>query len=335
MEEKGGHLDPDIAIVVNVITGRVEVSGTARGVRADPVVGIEDPVAGHRLFRYAGGVPGMDAGQPGPAGAAALPAAGALPVWGPPRLLSGRRLASIAFSDGRTVRVSSDRERRARSISWPGDGGGRLRASIRYAGSLTTVTDPFGVSRVYRHDRAGHAVELVPAAWRGPGYRRSFVPVLDDIRQTGWLQHRTAVQKPRVRDLVSEAGAAAGSALGGVWFEAATNGGFLNIGLASLSRAPHVNSVLARLGILDMTNVQSTLDTDREINRINSSLDRSFLPIARDCHLTWGAGNDVVYVTVADTITPPEVATIDRGLATVHAWAVIRRGGHSMCATAR
>jgi hypothetical protein len=138
-----------------------------------------------------------------------------------------------------------------------------------------------------------------------------------------------------VRDLVSEARAAAGSALGGVWFEAAANGGFLNIGLASLSRARHVNTVLARLGILDMTDIQSTLVTDREINRINRSLDPSFLPIARDCHLTWGAGNDVVYLTVADTITAPEVETIDRALAVVHAWAVIRRGGHSMCAVAR
>ena len=50
------HLDPEIGVLVNVVTGRLMLSGDEVGT-PESVLAIEDPLRGHKLFRYCGGSP--------------------------------------------------------------------------------------------------------------------------------------------------------------------------------------------------------------------------------------------------------------------------------------
>jgi hypothetical protein len=160
------------------------VGGWRRRGPDDPVVGLENPVEGRRLFRYAGGIPGR---VPSSVGSSVLLAGAAeLPIWRAPRMVRSRGvLVRIVFRTGarspcsvteaaefglsrgrlRTVRVcvrrsaTQDRSRRSPILStWP---------------APTSTTRP------------GRAFELVPVAWRGAGYRHWFAPELDSTAETG------------------------------------------------------------------------------------------------------------------------------------------------------
>ncbi|MGO9753777.1 MAG: hypothetical protein ACLP8S_03900 [Solirubrobacteraceae bacterium] len=299
------------------------------------VVGIEDPLEHHRLFRYEGGIPGLAPASVAPAQSAALPAPGGLPVWGAPReVLRRGRVRGVVLPDGRRIGVWSDRSGRATGVSWSTARGAPLHTTIRYAGSMTTITDPVGVSRTYEHLADGRAFEIVPAAWRtGPGYRRWIYPVLDDARETGWIQHRAVEQRPVVRQLLDSLPGAAGVVFGGISYDSPANGGYIDVGLTSLAPARRVDSMLRKLGLLDVSAILPTLDTATELRRAAESLRAPLDPIARACHISWGEGVDVIDITVADTITPAEVAVLDQALQNLPAWAVIQRAGSSLCLT--
>ncbi len=345
------YLDPDLAVSVDVATGRLEPSGlmlTFNNARPwagqlanqplmSGVIGIEDPLDHHRLFRYEGGIPGLAPAASARIGSVALPAAGVLPVWGAPRVVSrGGRVVSWVFADGLRIGVSSDSSGRVTSVSWSTARGTRLRTTIRYAGSLTTISDPFGVTRTYEHLADGDAFEIVPAAWRtGPGYRHWIYPVLDDERETGWIQHRTVEQRPVFRQLLNGLPDAAGAAFGGVSYDSPANGGYIDVGLTSLGPARRVDSTLRELGLLDVSAILPTLDTAAALRRADDSLQAPLAPIEQACHIRWGEGIDVIDITVADTITPSEVAVLDQALQHLSAWAVIQRSGGSVCAVAR
>ena len=344
------YLGPELAVALDVATGRLQLSGLALWFNQDRpwagqqanqpllsgVVGIEDPLAHHRLFRYVGGIPGLAPASVTAAGSLALPAPGNLPVWGAPRAVLRRgRVIAIVLPDGRRIGVSSDRSGRATAVSWSTPHGVPLHTTIRYAGSLTTITDPFGVTRTYERLTGGRAFEIVPAAWRsGPGYRHWIYPVLDDARETGWIQHRTSEQRPVVRDLLASLPGAAGAAFGGVSYDSPANGGDIDVGLTSPAAAGRVDSTLRRLGLLDVSAILPTLDTVAELRRAFDSLRAPLDPIARACHVSWGEGVDDIAITVADTITPAELAVLDHALRSLPAWAVIQRTGSSTCAIA-
>lgn len=315
-------LDPDIVVDLNVVSGHVRVSGD--NLLDAPVAEIGDPRHGHRLFRYTGGIPGLTPVRGSADVGARTRGRARLPVWGLARRVRYGGGFLIVFPDGRRVRVRTDRTGRAVSIGWPGNGGGTLTASVRYTNALTTVSDPFGISRVYRHDRAGHASRVVPASWRGPGYRHPLVDVLDNPRETGWLQYRSADYTDRV----------ARAARNDLAYERPADGGILEVALASLRRARRLDSLLGRLGLLDMTQVQSALLNQQESQGVDAQVGRRLDPILKDCHLSYGVGGDVLDVTVSSTITPAELATVHRTLARVPAWTLIRRGGPSLCAVA-
>lgn len=324
------HLDPNITLTLNVVSGRLAVSTTTRDFQDPALVAIETPHG--TLYRYTGGVPGWTPAGPVSPGEADVPAT--LPAWGAPaRIVSHGRLVGIRLSDGRRIGVRSDRHGRAVALAWPADGGGTLHTTVRYRGALTTISDPFGTARTYQHDKAGHAFELVPRSWRGPGYRHYYRPVLDDPREITWIQHRTIPQAPKPRDLLADARRAAGTTFAGDWYDADQNGGYYNLAVTRLSAAGRINRILRRDGLLDIVQIQPARMTARTINATSDRLTPAFGPALDDCHLRWSDNDDVIDVEIATTITPQELAIVMRELAKTHAWAVIHRDGTSECAT--
>jgi hypothetical protein len=219
-------------------------------------------------------------------------------------------------------------------VGWPGAHGEALTTTIAYRGDLTAITDPFGITRTYQHPGRGRAFELVPASWRhGPGYRHWISPVLDSARETGWVQDRSS-GPPNRGDLIDGLGPFAGPSFGGVSFDSAANGGYIDLNLAHLGRARSLEKEMRRRGLLDVSAIRPTYDGAGRLDAIDNGLDPSLLPIARACHVTWGEGAGTIVITVASTLTSGERTTLDRALHNLGAWAVIAVGGRSVCAEA-
>lgn len=337
------YMDPDIVLSLDVVTGRLSLSGITLGFppgsdwrheRPDfpfetGVIGIHDPTR-HELFRYVGGIPGLAAAGPVPAGAAALPAAGRLPVWAAPTQLV--RDGRLALPDGRYVDITLDGHGRLTDLRWPGAHGERLRTRVRYGADTATITDPCGVSRTYRHLPGNRAFEVVPPAWRhGLGYRHFIAPVLDGARETGWVQYRAT---PPRHDLIAGLGAFAPGVFGGVSFDSPANGGYIDVGLTSLAPARRMENELMARGLADVSAILPTYDTAGELARLGDSLQPVFAPLLRDCHVMWGEGVDTIVIRVASTITPREVAVLDRAIQNLKAWVIVERQGASVCAVA-
>jgi hypothetical protein len=341
------YLDPYIVLDVDVVTGRLVLSGWGLNFKGSGpiwsehpalaletgVVGIEDPLARHRLFRYAGGIPGLAAAGSAPGGSAALPAPGALTVWGPPReVLRHGRLVALVFPDGRGVGVRVDGLGRLLLVRWMDAFGAPLVTRVAYSGELTSVTDPFGVTRVYEHVSPHRVFELVPASWRrGHGYRHWISPVLDGARETGWVQYRAS--PPRFGQLTGGLGRFAGPGFGGISFDSPANGGYVQVGMNSLRWARRVEDELRQRGLLDVSAILPTYDRVEELYQASDSLHGPLSGALADCHASWGDGVDAVVIDVSSTITPQEVARLDGALSHLNAWAIIERHGGSECAS--
>ena len=341
------YLDPDLVLDVNVVTGRFRISSEAldfgEGLprqwesrlpnRPDEtgVIGIWDPLQ-HRLYRYEGGNPGYVAAGPEPAGEAPLPANGRLPVWSSPHLVRDGRLSrELLFADGRRVKLTVDARGRTTMVRWPAFSGARLVTRIVYSGALTSVSDPFGVTRTYAHERSGKAFELVRSAWRkGPGYRHWVSPLLDDARETGFVQDRTLAGK---RDLTDGLGRVAGRPFGGISFDSPANAGYLQVGLTSAAATARVDAALERRGLLDVSAILPVHSTPRQLDSETDALEHPLGAALADCHAAWGEGTDAIIVSVATTITPPEVEAMDNAIRRLQSWAVIEAQGSNVCAT--
>ena len=324
------HRDPEIGVLVNIVTGRLKLSGDDVG-SAESVVAIEDPSLGHKLFRYTGGIPGLR-----PARSSrwdTLIAPDTVPAWGVARVVHRNRTsATIILADGRKIGVADDASGRVVGVRWPDATGDRdLRTRIGYAGARTAITDPFGVTRTYQHDRSGGAVELVPTSWRGPDYRRWIDPVLDGRAQAGLIQRRASLQPMGSRAPLDEIQSAAGNAFGSIWFAPPANDGYVNVGLRPLTSARRMEALIRRLGLLDVTDITPTLNTQRSLNAAQNTLDKPLDPLLRDCHVTYGQVVDDIDITVAGTITPGEMAVLEKALRKLNAWAVVSTGGPSVC----
>jgi hypothetical protein len=94
-----------------------------------------------------------------------------------------------------------------------------------------------------------------------------------------------------------------------------------------------MESFIGTLGVLDVTNVGSSFDTQRSLNEAQNSLYNRLVGLATDCHYSSGQAVDDVAIDVANTITPGEVRDLDRGLHKLNAWAVISVDGSSECIT--
>ena len=293
---------------------------------------IEDPLRGHKLFRYGGGIPGLR-----PARGSrwdALIAPDMFAAWGAARVVHRNRTsATIILADGRKIGVAYDASGRVVGVRWPDATGDReLRTRLSYAGARTAITDPFGVTRTYRHDRSGGAFELVPTSWRGPGYRHWIEPVLDGRAQVGLIQLRTSLQPMGSRDPLDEIQSAAGNAFGSIWFAPPANDGYVNVGLRPLTSARRMEALIRRLGLLDVTDITSTFNTQRSLNAAQNTLDKPLDPLLRDCHVGYGQVVDDIDITVASTITPGEMAVLEKALRKLNAWAVVSTGAPSVCA---
>ena len=320
------HLDPLLVIAVNVVSGRLQISGDDVGFKDGPVAVIEDPI-GHRLFRYVGGLPGLAPAPPSPFSAA-------LPLWGAPRVLrrSGT-VVGIRLPDGRRISVVSGRSGRVYSLTWRGARGGRLHSTIGYSGLDTTITDPFGVSRTYVHDRQGHAYELVPTDWRGTGYRHWRSPILDSTAETMFVQSRTALGTPARPALLDSVQAAAGRAFGVIWLGAPANDGYVNVGVSETRPIPRIIATLKRVGLLDVTDLSTVFDTATELDAAQAALNRRLDAMFKDCHLSDGQQVDDIDVDITTNVTVAETAALEDALHALNAWAVVRQAGTSQCAT--
>jgi hypothetical protein len=244
-----------------------------------------------------------------------------------------RASATIILADGRKIEVADDTSGRLVRVRWPAATGDReLRTTISYAGARTAITDPFGVTRTYQHEPSGGAFELVPPSWRGPGYRHWIEPVLDGRAQTDLIQRRATLQPTGSRAPLEEIQSAAGNAFGSIWFAPPANDGYVNVGLRPLTSARGIEAALRRLGLLDVTDVAPTFSTQRSLNAAQDTLDRPLDPLLRDCHVAYGQVVDDIDITVASTITPSEMAVLEKALRKLNAWALISTGGASVCA---
>lgn len=344
------YLDPDIVLSLDVVSGRLLWSSSAVGFsprggawnRQRPdhpyyagVVGIYDPLD-HSLYEYRGGIAGF---APAPArdAPAALSSPGGLPVWDEPSLVRIRgRLAGLRLPDGRRVGLRTDAAGRISQVRWPGPHGEPLRTTIAYRGSLTEITDPFGVRRVYEHSGAGRAFEIVPAAWRrGPGYRHWIAPFLDGAREIGWVQYRTTSRPPHRRVLISGLRRYAGLGFAGVSFDSPANGGYIDLGTASLARARALEHEMLRRGLLDVAAIMPTFSSTAQIWRADAHLRPVLAPMVRDCHVSWGEGAGPILITVSTTLTAAERSALDEAVRGVNAWVVINVSGRSECLSLR
>jgi hypothetical protein len=109
----------------------------------------------------------------------------------------------------------------------------------------------------------------------------------------------------------------------------------MDVGLASLAAARRMENELMRRGLADVSAILPTYDTAGQLQRLDDSLRPAFAPLLRDCHITWGEGVDMIVITVASTITPREVAVLDRAIENLKAWVIVEREGPSVCSVAR
>lgn len=244
-----------------------------------------------------------------------------------------RTSATIILADGRKIGVACDARGRVIEVRWPDATGDTvLRTRISYAGARTAITDPFGVTRTYQHDRSGGAFELVPPSWRGPGYRHWIEPVLDGRAQAGLIQRRASLQPMGSRAPLDEIQSAAGNAFGSIWFAPPANDGYVNIGLRPVTSARRMEALIRQLGLLDVTDLAPTFNTQRSLSAARNTLDKPLDPLLRDCHVGYGQVVDDIDITVASTITPGEMAVLEEALRKLNAWAVVSTGEPSVCA---
>lgn len=341
------YLDPGLVLALNVTSGRLELSGINLGftpgrswvheratyANERDVVAIEDPLRGHTLFAYRGGIPGLSVAARAPAGAVAVPGSSAQRVWGAVRqVFRGGRLSAVVLPDGRRIGITTDGSGRAVAVRWMDARGHPLRTTMGYADGRTTITDPFGVARTYASSGEGRAYELVPAAWRrGPGYRHFYSAVLDSAAEILWVQQRLVWWAP---NLTSALRPFAGSGYAGVSIDSPANGGYLDVGLTKLASARRVDAALRRGGVLDVSAIMPTYTTARQLAREGARVNAQLGSAFSDCHLSTGDGIDTFVVRVSDAITPPEWAALAHALARLDAWAIVERDHGTECLVA-
>jgi hypothetical protein len=327
------HIDPLMTLAMNVVAGRLKLSGDDVGEPDDPVLAIHAPSDGGRLFLYGGGIPGLKVATHNLL-AAGTTGRSRFPDWRLARLPQrpGRTIR-FELPDGRTISVTSDERGRVVSLRSPADWGGTVRTTFDYAGARTDITDPFGVTRSYLHNRAGYVRELVPRAWRGPAFRRWRSRVLDSRRTANWIQNRASLGRgtSAAMDLIQTA---AGATTGTWWFDAPANGGYLGLGLDSRARLRRVLSTLRTVGLLDIAAIYPAHNSLGSLNRVQDALDRRIASLEGDCHAVTGQQVDDIDVSIASTTTHHELRKLIAALRGLNAWIVIRRGGSSECAVA-
>jgi hypothetical protein len=152
--------------------------------------------------------------------------------------------------------------------------------------------------------------------------------VLDSWREAGWVQYRST---PPRGDLMSGLAPFAGPGFGGISFDSAANGGYLQVEMTSLRWARRVDAELRRRGLLDVSAILPTYDRFAQLRQVANSLQAPLAGALTDCHATYGNGIDIVVISLASVVTRQEVAALDRALAHLNAWAVIERGGVTEC----
>jgi hypothetical protein len=208
-----------------------------------------------------------------------------------------------------------------------------LRSTSSYPGARTMVVDPSGIRRTYVHDRDGDAFERVPTVWRGPGYRRSRVPVLDGKTAAQYVQTRAIVSPRGSKPFLDTIQAAAGRTFGEIWFGAPASDGYVNVGVTRASTFARLDAVLARLGLLDISAVSTVFSTAHSLTAAQSAFERPLKALFYDCHLSDGQDVDDLDISIASTISTPKIRQVTKSLQKAHAWAIIDQGGSSECLT--
>jgi len=323
------YLDPGIVLALDVASGRLVLSGRELDYRDNSrgygpralmssdagVVAIHSPGRAG-LWRYIGGIPGLSSGRR----SSAL-ALGRAPVWGAPReQLQSGRLVGLVLPDGRHVAVSQDQRHRVVGICWRGPGGARLGVRVRYSADERAITDPFGVTRTYRLVPGG-VTRVVPRSWQHtPGYRRPVSRVLDSFRSYLAVQDRAPNDLPgRLTRFGTEA------------YSLAPEGGLLLAELTDLRRARPVIKILKNAGMLDVSMIVPSRNSDGQLSRLVDRLSGKLGELGKRCQLSVSVQDDFVYVEVATAISPAEGRAVRDALGNLHAWAVLAQHGRSLC----
>jgi YD repeat-containing protein len=327
-------LEPKTEIDVDVTTGALSVGGFGEPLRQPPeeagvgLAGIFDPYT-RRVFVYrSGGVPGVQEAARN-VGPAQVPAAGS-PEWRPPAVQEiGAGMTRVVLADGRYATVRYDTQNRVASVAWQRPDGHALTSTITYAPSRTTVRLPFGVLRTYAYDPQGRITGVFAPGAAAHARHDTIAGQLD----TSATRHLTDKRLPLFGHAEHSIIQAAGETLGTIYQDEAENGGFEIFSVDSLAAALRVNRTIMRLGLLDVAQAVPERASFRDVNREVSLLHPLFKLLA-GCNVSTevrlGGG---VEVSIARTITAPEVLQLDKLVSTVPDWVYIIYGRSTECAT--
>jgi YD repeat-containing protein len=326
-------LDPETEIAVDVVSGKLYVPiaelPTSYGEK-EGLIGLEDPELHHTIFAYTGGgIPGRPAWNRH-LGRAAVPAAGHIPLWMPPRLVvRAGRPVEVVLADGRSVRISSDAHRRLTEVQWPSPQGQLLATTIRYALGMTAVRGPTGVVRVYHYDRRSLITEVDAPGAAAHARQDAAQGVLDNeasAKRIGERMHYGAPARAAVWRV-------APTAIGADFRDFPSSGGYQHYGVNSIGAMRVVDHSLERSGVLDIAEAIPVLDTEQQLYGEEGALNR-LTDLMKPCHLeiSWGEGLDSLEISISRTITAKEVEALDRGLSKVPIWVDIYYGARNLCA---
>jgi hypothetical protein len=321
-------LEPKTEVDIDVVSGALSVGGYQRPFyepeyrkERPELAGFVDPYT-HGLFVYrSDGIPGLV--EPDRSlGAAQVPSPGA-PPWNPAQLQSaGPHLERVVLADGRYAEVETDENGRALTVRWPTAQGPWVTSNISYGKDRTTVRMPFGIDRTYVHDSAGRITRiLVPGA-----HRHATDDTVDGMLDTHATGRRRILRLPVLGSAEHAIEAASRDAIGNIYDDQAFNGGYEVFGVNSIAAAERINRLLAHLGLLDvaeaMPELRSFAEFTQEARRFGP-LFKMLGPCVVSTGIRLSAG---VEVSIARTITAPEVERLDGFLAAIPDWVYIRLG---------
>jgi hypothetical protein len=328
-------LEPKTEVDVDVVSGTLSVGGYQRPFyepeyrkERPELAGFVDPYT-HGLFVYrSDGIPGLV--EPDRSlGAAEVPSPGVAP-WNPPQLQSaGPHVERVVLADGRYAEVETDENSRALTVRWPTAQGPWVTSNISYGKDATTVRMPFGIDRTYVHDSAGRITRiLVPGA-----HRHATDDTVDGMLDTHATGRRRILRLPVLGGAEHAIEAVSGGAIGNIYQDQSFNRGYEVFGVNSIAVAERINRLLAHLGLLDVAEAMPELRSFAQFMHETRGLAPLFRCSDRASSVPVFRLSAGVEVSIARTITAPEVERLDGFLATIPDWVYIDWGSPGECTT--
>jgi hypothetical protein len=328
-------LEPKTEVDVDVVTGALSIGGYQRPFyqaeyrkERPELAGFVDPYT-HGLFVYrSGGIPGLVEADRS-LGPAQVPSPG-LPSWTPPQVQTvGPHLERVVLADGRYAEVETDENGRAVAVRWPTAQGPWVTSSVTYDKDGTTVRMPLGIDRTYVHDSAGLITRIiVPGA-----HRHARDDTVDGMLETHATGRRRTLRLPVLGSAEHAIEGVSGDSIGNVYHDQAFNGGYEVFGVNSIAAAERINQLLAHLGLLDVAEAIPELRSFPQFTQEAKGFSPLFKLLGQCVVRTGIRLSAGLEVSIARTITPPEVEQLDGFLAAIPDWVYIAWGARGECVT--